>query len=71
MPESSDEADTPLVHSEPYAMGLAFSADLVDTLLSTVFSAIFYYQYNLESVHQLFVGSKTIEKLFNKILLST
>ena len=43
MPESSDEADTPLVISEPYAIGLAFSADVMDTLLSTVLSAIFYY----------------------------
>lgn len=36
MPESSDEADTPMILSEPFSMGLAFSSDLTDTLLSTV-----------------------------------
>ena len=36
MPESNDEADTPMILSEPFSMGLAFSSDLTDTLLSTV-----------------------------------
>ena len=36
MPESNDEADTSMILSEPFSMGLAFSSDLTDTLLSTV-----------------------------------
>ena len=35
-PESRDAADTPMILSEPYSMGITLAGSLLDTMLSSV-----------------------------------